>query len=1043
MHQEWAEIDRPLVEVVASTRVSNICRGFLSTLSCILLVFGSAPPSHAEQLPQSNSTTHPSPLSLSEVDGETVSESLRLTSVSPAAVSRALPTQISILGQGLSRVTTMALDGEVIEAWSALDDSRIDAVLPRTSTLVNSAVLELATSSGSVTWVMEVIESADLVEAVDTPRGFIVKYRDRRAALGALAATSNELDLPEASLQAGRPIGPQTMTVQPEVPLTSQESALVLEELRADSGIEWAEPNYRIQPLTYPETPPNDTKWSSQQWSLWDTYGIGVADGTSTMGTGWQESQGAGVVVAVLDTGYTPHEDMPSYPSGQWVAGYDFVSSFTSPEIVRFPTPSAGSPTMVDVDGDYVNQSIFGALGWDDNPLDPGDWNARSSIWHGTLISGQIAALTNNALGVAAAAPRAKVQPIRVLSWDGGDVGDLVAAIRWASGESISGVPPNSNPANVINLSLGSTALASCPLALGEAIESAKARGSIVVAAAGNSNAPASNYFPANCTGVMTVGSTGVDGKRAPTSNYGSVVDLSAPGESIWGLYNPGTTTPTSATNTYQSLSGTSFAAPLVAATAAMLKSWNQTLTPAQIEGLLVNNVKTFAGGFCDSDVNRTCGSGIVNVSAALAAAAPGTAGTSLRIGGSNNQNARVGTTLSDSLTVTVLSSSSSPLRNVTVTYGVVSGGGSVAGSSVVTDSNGTATLGVWTLGPVAGTNTLRATISGTSTSVLFTATGEPAPPGPTPPGPSPAPPGPSPSDPGGGGSTADPGGSSGSGGETAPTPGGSLEPTGILTSIGVGQVIAETAGARVPVKSSPIMSRLALELTGAGFGVVVRATQFGGGSAELTAAGAVRIQPGQALEISGYGYAPGSSLQVYAGKPVRALGAITVAADGTFQGRFAVPTDLIVGAGGVQVNGVAVSAAVRSVSIGVEIRDSALTSGKKLRTTVYFPAGSTVLPPAQQAKLRRLLEQVPRNSEVSVLARGYAPKRVPGGDSPAARSRADSVVDYLRSIELVGEAYASGTGRSKLAGNEVRRVEVTLTYLQIPKVQAISADRN
>jgi outer membrane protein OmpA-like peptidoglycan-associated protein len=125
-----------------------------------------------------------------------------------------------------------------------------------------------------------------------------------------------------------------------------------------------------------------------------------------------------------------------------------------------------------------------------------------------------------------------------------------------------------------------------------------------------------------------------------------------------------------------------------------------------------------------------------------------------------------------------------------------------------------------------------------------------------------------------------------------------------------------------------------------------------------------------------------------------------------------------------------------------VDVRSAALTTGKKLRTTVYFPAGSSVLPPAQRAKLRRLLEQVPRNSDVSVLARGYAPKRVPAGDSPAARSRADSVVDYLNSVGLVGQTYASGTGRSGGSSKQVRRVAVTITYQEIPKVRTMTADR-
>ncbi|MEE7547807.1 S8 family serine peptidase, partial [Xanthomonas sp. Kuri4-1] len=152
----------------------------------------------------------------------------------------------------------------------------------------------------------------------------------------------------------------------------------------------------------------------------------------------WDKATGNGVVVAVIDTGITSHPDLDA----NILPGYDFISD-----------------TFVSRDGD----------GRDADPSDEGDWNPvqgecyttpspspiTDSSWHGTHVAGTIAAVTNNAVGVAGTAYNAKIVPVRVLGRCGGYTSDIADAIVWASGGSVSGVPANANPAEVINMSLG------------------------------------------------------------------------------------------------------------------------------------------------------------------------------------------------------------------------------------------------------------------------------------------------------------------------------------------------------------------------------------------------------------------------------------------------------------------------------------------------------------------------------------------------------------------------------------------------------------
>jgi serine protease len=366
--------------------------------------------------------------------------------------------------------------------------------------------------------------------------------------------------------------------------LSASDAAKLAADLRAsDPNIEYAEPDRRM----YPAMVPNDTRYN-EQWHYFDpTGGINLP-------AAWDLATGAGVRVAVLDTGYRPHPDLVA----GLIGGYDFISNTTMSQ---------------DADGR------------DSDPLDPGDWQnaldcfsapwAQGSTWHGTHVAGTIAARTNNSLGVAGVAFGAQVVPVRVLGRCGGQVSDIADGIVWASGGSVPGVPANPYPAKVLNLSIGARTAGACESTYQNAINSANSRGSVVVISAGNSNDIA-NYSPGNCAGVVTVAATNSSGGKAGYSNAGSAVEIAAPGgeapNSILSTHNNGATTPFQ--DTYQVMNGTSMAAPHVAGVVALMWSKLPGLTSSQLKNTLYATARSFPVA-CPG-----CGFGIVNAAAAVAA---------------------------------------------------------------------------------------------------------------------------------------------------------------------------------------------------------------------------------------------------------------------------------------------------------------------------------------------------------------------------------------------------------------------------------------
>jgi len=335
--------------------------------------------------------------------------------------------------------------------------------------------------------------------------------------------------------------------------------------------------------------------WTAQQWDLWDAASTARAGGFGIDAPrAWTRTRGdRGVVVAVLDTGITPHPDLRG---ASVLKGYDFVSE------------SDGLETG---DGD----------GWDADPSDPGDACAdlgTDSSWHGTFVAGEIVA-QDDGTGVIGAAPGVSLLPVRVLGACGGSEADSVAAIEWASGGAVPGVRPNPRPASVISLSLGSES-GECSDALQTAIDDATGRGAVVVAAAGNEGTTMADTSPANCAGVVSVAATTRTGMLAGYSNRGDgsiTPSIAAPGGSdanpvvgdIWtstGDFTADGNRPAIGTD-----QGTSMATPRVAAAIALLLSARPGLDPADVMQRIAATATPFpTGSTCDE---ARCGDGIVN----------------------------------------------------------------------------------------------------------------------------------------------------------------------------------------------------------------------------------------------------------------------------------------------------------------------------------------------------------------------------------------------------------------------------------------------
>lgn len=415
------------------------------------------------------------------------------------------------------------------------------------------------------------------VEAGVPYNGFIVRFKDgstQQAQAGAVLAALGVLNqrigavkllgpAPLAStggfvLRHGRRMANGADVIRLSRKLARSEGVVLMRELAAMPNVDYVEPNLRVSAALVPNDPAYPSAWALSN----PLTGVNPQHA-------WDLAQGAGVTVAVLDTGITNHADL----SANVVRGHDFVSD----------------PVIAN-DGNAR----------DSNASDPGDWcvsTGEPSTWHGTHVAGIIAALGNNGVLMTGLAPAAKVMPVRVLGACGGDIADLSDAITWASGGSVVNVAtlPATKVAKVINLSL--TAPGQCSESLQQAVAGALRRGAVLVAAAGNDNADVSTVQPANCGGVIAVAAHTEDGFLATFSNHGQGVHLTAPGQNIVSAWNLGRTAPDPGTQTLHALSGTSTATPHVAAVAALVQSHRLShgqprLRPGELASVLTDNTR-------------------------------------------------------------------------------------------------------------------------------------------------------------------------------------------------------------------------------------------------------------------------------------------------------------------------------------------------------------------------------------------------------------------------------------------------------------------
>jgi serine protease len=439
-----------------------------------------------------------------------------------------------------------------------------------------------------------------LPAAAEQISGIIVKLKPsvEKAAMTPASRLARVADGAGIPLQHVRTLATGAQLAALPGPVDATQARATAARIAADPDVEYAEPNWRAHPAAIA----NDEFFVSQGY-----LSSGISSISAT--TAWDTTKGSpNIVVAVIDTGVRPHVDL----AGRLLPGYDMVSGLQEANDGNGRDADASDP------GDWVSQgeSVDGET----------DCQAHPSSWHGTSVSGIIASVTNDRVWTAGIDWYAKVLPVRVLGKCGGTLADIADGIAWAGGVPVPGVPVNATPAHVLNLSLGGDH--ACPRAYIDAINAVYTRGftRAIVAAAGNSSADVGGDAPANCPGVISVASTTSQGNLARYSNFGAVT-LSAPGgqltarfttEGIVVLSNQGTTAP--AADGFDIGGGTSFAAPMVSGTVALMLSVAPNLTPAQVQNILVTTAKPFrTGATCDT---TNCGAGIVDTAAAVQAAA-------------------------------------------------------------------------------------------------------------------------------------------------------------------------------------------------------------------------------------------------------------------------------------------------------------------------------------------------------------------------------------------------------------------------------------
>jgi thermitase len=342
----------------------------------------------------------------------------------------------------------------------------------------------------------------------------------------------------------------------------------IIAQLQSDPTIEVASPNH----LYVVNITPNDPQFS-QQWG----------PNKISMPTAWDIERGASAVrIAVLDAGFQlGHPDLSSKYSTFRRDETDIITST------------------------YTNRGWQLVSGEDYTTPDNDPTGTNS---HGNWVSGVAGASTNNNVGIAGVAWNNEISPIRCgfelidpidgLRYGVLEIDDWVRALDWVR---------NNAAGRVVNLSFGRPFSRGADSFEQTAINAAINAGIIICASSGN-DAESNTAYPAAYPGVIAVGASTTTDTRASFSSYGSQLSLVAPGQGILT---------TGGSNNYESVNGTSFAAPHVAGVAALILSRNPALTPAQVKSLM-ERTATKVSGMNGQNFHPEFGFGRLNASQAL-----------------------------------------------------------------------------------------------------------------------------------------------------------------------------------------------------------------------------------------------------------------------------------------------------------------------------------------------------------------------------------------------------------------------------------------
>lgn len=338
-------------------------------------------------------------------------------------------------------------------------------------------------------------------------------------------------------------------------------------EIEHDSGFSlYAEKGIEVSGNgdIYTQSLSNDPEFSNQ--SNFKSRAVHKGSNNLLDGINYQKENGERIKVAVLDTGYIPHEDV------NVVGGYNFSTLFDQDQGVNYID-------LTDQDG------------------------VTCSSGHGLAVASIIGASQNNNVGMFGVAD-VDLYMGRILSTDcadgNRDVGqltDLFDGLLWAiESESQGGID-----ADIINLSIEGESV--CPSYIQDVIDIAVSQGKHIVVSAGNSGDIANRFVPANCNNVIVVGANNLDGSGEIYTNTGDVVDIAAMGDALVALDG----------DAYGTISGTSMSAAYVSGSIARLLGNFPTLNQAQTEEIIKTSSTSFQDGVGDSCVTG-CGAGYLDL---------------------------------------------------------------------------------------------------------------------------------------------------------------------------------------------------------------------------------------------------------------------------------------------------------------------------------------------------------------------------------------------------------------------------------------------